>query len=97
MACNAHAVFIHGREMGDSLQILEDPILISLLCLTLLCDFLIIFLRHQLLPISHLLIVRPNKNKRALGPWVANLRITVYKGIGKQNSSQILISCFIKT
>ena len=27
-------------------------------------------------------------NKRALGPWVAHLRMTVYKGIGKHRSSQ---------
>ena len=29
-----------------------------------------------------------SKNKRALGPWVAHLRMTVYKGIGKHSSSQ---------
>ena len=27
-------------------------------------------------------------NKRALGPWVAHLRMIVYKGIGKHSSSQ---------
>ena len=27
-------------------------------------------------------------NKRALGPWVAHLRMAVYKGIGKHSSSQ---------
>ena len=28
------------------------------------------------------------ENKRALGPWVAHLRMTVYKGIGKHSSTQ---------
>ena len=28
------------------------------------------------------------QNKRALGPWVAHLRMTVYKCIGKLSSSQ---------
>ena len=28
------------------------------------------------------------KNKRALWPWVAHLRMTVYKGIGEHSSSQ---------
>ena len=28
------------------------------------------------------------KNKRALGPWVAHLRMTVYKGVGEHSSSQ---------
>ena len=27
-------------------------------------------------------------NKRALGPWVTHLRITVYKGLGEHSSSQ---------
>ena len=27
-------------------------------------------------------------NKRALGPWVAHLRKTVYKGVGEHSSSQ---------
>ena len=26
-----------------------------------------------------------NFSKRALGPWVTHLRMTVYKGIGKHN------------
>ena len=29
-----------------------------------------------------------SKNKRALGPWFAHLRMTVYKGIGRHSSSQ---------
>ena len=28
-----------------------------------------------------------SKNKRALWPWVVRLRMTLYKGIGKHNSS----------
>ena len=28
------------------------------------------------------------QNKRALGHWVAHLRMTVYKGIGEHSSSQ---------
>ena len=27
-------------------------------------------------------------NKRTFGPWIAHLRMTVYKGIGKHSSSQ---------
>ena len=34
------------------------------------------------------------KNKRAIGPWVAHLRMTVYKGIGKHSSSQSLAMNF---
>ena len=33
------------------------------------------------------MLVRRSK-KKALGPWVAHLRMTVYKGIGKLSSSQ---------
>ena len=32
--------------------------------------------------------MRLPKNKRALGPWVAHMRMTVYKGIGKHSSTQ---------
>ena len=31
-----------------------------------------------------------NLNKRALGPWVAHLKMIVYKGKGKHSSSQSL-------
>ena len=30
----------------------------------------------------------PKTNKRVLGPWVARLRVTVYKGIRKHSATQ---------
>ena len=45
------------------------------------------------------MLVRRSK-KKTLGPWVAHLRMTVYKDIGKLSSSQsqaMNIDSFIKT
>ena len=42
----------------------------------------------HIMPIEWLNVVHIIKTKRALAPWVAHLRITVYTGKGEHSSSQ---------
>ena len=53
--------------------------------------------RTQFAKIKNIKVIAKNQcekhNKRALGPWVPHLRMTVYKGIGEQSSSQSPATC----